>query len=66
MDTDKPKCSSIDHIKIDAIIFCNICKVYLCNKCETFHSKIFQNHSVQDLKKEKNNFFPIYVQRKII
>ena len=57
MDTDKPKCSSIDHIKIDAIIFCNICKVYLCNKCETFHSKIFQNHSVQDLKKEKNNFF---------
>lgn len=57
MDTDKPKCSSIDHIKIDAIIFCNICKVFLCNKCETFHSKIFQNHSVQDLKKGKNNFF---------
>ena len=57
MKAEKPKCSSIDHIKIDAIIFCNICKVYLCNKCENFHSKIFQHHPVQDLKQEKVNFF---------
>ena len=57
MNTDKPKCSSIEHIKTDAIIFCNICKVYLCNKCENYHSKIFQNHPTQDLKKEKINFF---------
>ena len=57
MNADKQKCSSIDHIKTDAIIYCNICKVYLCNKCENFHSKIFQNHPIQDLKKEKINFF---------
>ena len=57
MKEEKPKCSSIDHIKMDAIIFCNICKVYLCNKCENFHSKIFQNHQIQDLKKEKIYFF---------
>ena len=57
MNADKQKCSSIDHIKTDAIIYCNICKVYLCNKCENFHSKIFQNHPTQDLIKEKINFF---------
>ena len=57
MNADKQKCSSIDHIKTDAIIYCNICNVYLCNKCENFHSKIFQNHPTQDLTKEKINFF---------
>jgi len=57
MEIEKPKCSSTDHENIDAIIFCHICKVYLCNKCENFHSKLFQNHEIQKITKEKNNFF---------
>ena len=64
MDLDKHKCSSIDHIKTDAIIFCHLCKVYLCNKCETFHSKLFSNHPVQNLTKEKNNLFLNICQEK--
>ena len=57
MENEKPKCSSIDHVKTEAIIFCNICNVYLCNKCDTFHSKIFPNHPIQKISKENNNFF---------
>ena len=37
-------CSSIEHEKEDAISYCEICKVYMCNKCENFHSKLCKNH----------------------
>ena len=53
----EPKCSSIDHNNIDAILFCQICKVYLCNKCQDFHSKLFQNHITQKLSKENKDIF---------
>ena len=51
------KCSLIDHKNIDAILFCQICKVYLCNKCLDFHSKLFQNHITQKLTKENKEIF---------
>ena len=53
----EPKCSSIDHKNTNAIIFCQICKVYLCNKCQIFHSKIFQNHITQNISKENQEIF---------
>ena len=49
------KCSSIEHKEINAVIFCQNCKVYFCNKCENFHSKIFQGHLITNLANEKNN-----------
>ena len=57
MENNKPKCSSIDHPKIDAVFFCQICKVYLCNKCENFHSKIVKGHLTINLLNEKNDIF---------
>ena len=57
----EPKCSSIDHKNTNAIIFCQICKVYLCNKCQIFHSKIFQNHITQNISKEKQESSQAYV-----
>ena len=36
MENKKNKCSLEQHKEIDAIIFCQICKVYMCNKCENF------------------------------
>ena len=39
------KCSSKEHKDINAIKFCQECKVYLCNKCNKFHSEIFANHN---------------------
>ena len=52
------KCSSVEHSKIDAIIFCQACNVFYCNKCQNnFHSKIFPNHPIKNLNNEKNNIF---------
>ena len=57
MEIEKKKCASIDHINIDAITFCKNCKVYLCNLCDNFHSKLFSTHSIQVLKKEEYEIF---------
>ena len=34
-------CSSKDHSEAKAITYCIECKIYMCNKCESFHSKLF-------------------------
>ena len=39
------KCSSLNHKDIDALSFCDECKIYMCNKCDKFHSEMFQNHN---------------------
>ena len=44
MDIQKKKCSYKEHGEIDVHIFCQECKVYMCNKCEQFHSNLLQNH----------------------
>ncbi len=52
------KCSSVEHSKIDAIIFYQACNVFYCNKCQNnFHCKIFPNHPIKNLNKEKNDIF---------
>ena len=53
------KCSSINHKKNDAFTFCQDCKIYMCKKCESFHSELFQNHHQFNLKeiKEKDEIF---------
>ena len=43
---ENKKCFSIEHKEIDAISFCFECKIYMCNKCENLHSKLFINHNV--------------------
>ena len=57
MENKKLKCSSIDHDKVDAIVFCNKCEIYMCNKCENFHSKLFRNHNIINLDKEIKEVF---------
>ena len=51
------KCSQVEHGEIDAISFCQECKVYLCNKCDNFHSKLLKNHHVYNLDKNLNEIF---------
>ena len=48
------KCTSINHKEIDALSFCDECKIYMCNKCDKFHSEIFQNHNSIKLEKGKD------------
>ena len=49
------KCSSNEHEEIEAITYCEQCKIYMCKKCENFHSKLFKNHCILNLSKEENN-----------
>ena len=53
----KKKCSYKEHGEIDANIFCQECKVYMCNKCEQFHSNLCQNHKYFILDKNISNIF---------
>ena len=41
---ENKKCSSKEHLNNDAKSYCPICKVYMCNKCDNFHSNLCQNH----------------------
>ena len=57
MENKKPKCSSEDDEDIDAVIYCEICKIYMCDKCQKFHSKLFSSHKVNNLEEQKGEFF---------
>ena len=50
-------CSLKDHKNIEAIIFCQECKVYMCNKCANFHSKLCENHHTYNLKDNIKEIF---------
>ena len=54
---EKIKCSYKEHFEIDASTFCNECKVYMCNKCDSFHSKLLQNHHSVRLNKKDEEIF---------
>ena len=53
MENKKKKCSSKKHLEIDAINFCQECKIYLCNKCQNNHSE-FYDHHLYDIDKDIN------------
>ena len=44
MENINKKCSSQKHSDIDAISYCQICKIFLCNKCLLYHSELFSAH----------------------
>ena len=55
METKKPKCSSDK--ELDAIVYCGECKIYMCSKCEQFHSKLLSAHQTMNLDKEEGEIF---------
>ena len=54
---DKKKCSLNEHNEIDAVIYCQECKVYMCKKCENVHSGLLKNHHFYSLDKNINEIF---------
>ena len=64
MEKQKIKCSTKGHEEIDSIIFCGICKIYICNKCENFHSKLFSNHPIINLEKNDKEIFTGFCKEK--
>ena len=49
-------CAYKDHEKCEGKIFCQECNIYMCNKCENFHSKLCKNHHIFNLKENNDRF----------
>ena len=64
MKNNKQKCSSKLHTEIDAITFCQECRIYMCNKCEKHHIELFQNHHSNNLDKINNDIFTGFCKEK--
>ena len=55
---ENKKCSSKKHLEIDAINYCQECKLYLCNKCKSSHSDLFENHhNLYNINEKADNIF---------
>ena len=54
---EKIYCSSKKHDKVEAIFFCQACKVYMCNKCSNHHSELFEEHKTNNLNKDPKQIF---------
>ena len=57
MDNNIKNCSFELHKENKAFTFCQECKIYMCNKCEKFHSNLFLNHHQIKLEKDINDIF---------
>ena len=55
MDKKIKKCSNKKHLEIDAISYCQECKIYLCNTCQDLHLGLFEDHHLFNLDKEDIN-----------
>ena len=52
------KCSLEEEKEVEAVCYCIECKIYLCNKCENIHEKLFKKyHHCQKLDKDINEIF---------
>ena len=51
------KCSSKEHQQINAVVYCQLCQLYMCNKCESIHQKLCYNHTPYNLKENINEIF---------
>ena len=51
------KCSLDEHKDLDAIYYCQECKISMCKKCEKDHSRLLKNHHVISLDKDINEIF---------
>ena len=50
------KCFTEEHKEINAISYCPECRIYMCNKCEKYHSPFFKTHQISKLNKEEELF----------
>ena len=57
---ENKKCSSKEHLNNDAKSYCPICKVYMCNKCDNFHSNLYPNHGQYNLDQDMKTIFTGY------
>ena len=61
---EKQTCSFEEHKEVNAIKYCPECRIYMCNKCETFHSNLFKNHHPYNLNTDIDDLFTGYCKEK--
>jgi len=54
---NKIKCFSKKHEENEAVIYCQNCRNYMCNKCKKLHCDLFENHILYILDKDISNIF---------
>ena len=64
MNNKNKKCSLVENNENDAVCFCQECKIYMCNKCENFHSALFKNHHSFKLDKDITEIFTGFCKEK--
>ena len=57
MEDKKIKCSLSKHSESEAISYCQQCKIYLCNKCQNYHSELYDNHNLINFEQDLNKIF---------
>ena len=57
MENKKSKYTSKDHKEIDVNSYCPKCNIYMCNKCNNFHSTLFEYHNSYKLDKDTKEIF---------
>ena len=50
------KCSLEEHKEIKAIKYCPECGIFMCNKCDNFHSSLFKKHHPNLLNNDEEIF----------
>ena len=52
MESQNKKCSLSEQKEIDAIMYCQECKILMCNKCDINYSNLFKLHHKYKLDKD--------------
>ena len=55
--TEIIKCFSKKHLNNDAVIYCQNCRIYMCNQCKKLHSQLFEEHILYPIDKDISNIF---------
>ena len=51
---NQKKCSNKKHSELNAVNYCNICNIYLCNKCSNNHLEYLESHPLYNLAENNN------------
>ena len=63
MENKRTKCSFKEHKGIDAIVFCQECRINMCNKCSLYHKGLLENHNLINMINENiSNVFTGFCQ----
>ena len=63
MKDNSIKCSFFEHKESHAICYCMNCNIYMCNKCENSHSKLYKDHWTNNFD-NSSDIFTGYCEKK--